>query len=272
MVDGGQVEIQQPTPTETVKPSQDLGRVFRGKEEYPKLPSELSFEDKLLGGIENLRPTDSSNLVERGGVIIQTPTNEIAIVEGGRPGEVFGLVAPEITEDNIADYLEGQVILFRDGKPLKDMLIVDWQVLDKNRAYFKSLMDQGMKVVIGSMLGKIHSHPSGNLPSPTDAISALFPLSEGKKSEAVVTGEWTYFIVPTIQTPDLFLTDPYRNVLQQLDKDDEETAKQQKLGSYPPGEGPQNAWRLKMIQDLCTKNSAGFYSLKRGDKAARRVF
>jgi hypothetical protein len=271
MVDCGQIETQQPPPVETGKTSQSLVKILRGEEHYAKLPPELVIEDKLLAGIEELRPHGTDNLVENGGVLIQAADNIITVIQGGKSGETFSLNAPSITETNISDYLDGQYVLFRDDKPLKDMIIVDWQVLNKNKAYFKDLMDKGMKVIIGSSLGTIHSHPSGNLPSPTDTISTLYE-TEDKNSEVIVTSDWTYFLVPSLETPDLFLTDPHRNLLVPLNKGDKDVELEQKNGKYLPGEGPINTYRLSVIKNLCQENNVGFFCLKKGDKIARKVF
>lgn len=272
MVDVGQVEMQGSTTEETAPLPQNLGQIFCGKEAYPRLPSKLNIGDKLLCGIDQLRPNNTSLLVERGGVLLQTPNNEIIIIECGKPGETFELRAQQITDEDVEEYIKSPYMLFHKDKPTNDMIIVEWPVLDRNRAYFKSLMDKGMKVLMGTKLGAIHSHPSGNLPSPFDVGQALYTHHERKESEVVVTNGWSYFLIPSLQTPDLWETDEDMEMLLTLLESDQEVWKQQESGSYAPGEGPITTYRYKMIQDLCQEYCVGFYTLKEGEKTAQRVF
>jgi hypothetical protein len=250
-------------------------------QEYSKLPSSFFVADSLLSGIELLRTQTSEKKIEIGGIIFENNKNElkIQIINPTKDSNnsMVRIDCKPIDEKNIDGPLFWESRSPGVNQYGHDIYLVKSELADRYRHLFKKLIRDGKNVLIdSSLIARIHSHPSGNLPSPGDFDLILW----GKEniSNVVLTEDWVYFLVPTIQTPDLSVDtdgqyktkDPYELAR----KEDEEDIIVDHLLSVSQKENRSkalNAVRLKVITDECLKNNIGFYALARGESIARRI-
>lgn len=266
-------EVTQSLRNEGIGQTIDLAKILRGEKHKSELPQEFTIGQTFLAGVERLVPKPEDVDVENGGTIVNGATGEIRIVEGQRSITYEDQAWP-ITKTNVSHFANGERLIInpKTKRPFVRVLIAEENAYEGNEVFFKEAEKLGIKVVLGEKIGVAHSHPSGNFPSPNDIAATVYHGAEGKLSEIVVTPEWTYFIVPTIETPDMFITDEHRAQLEPMEKIDMERKKIQDSGHHLPGEGSLNEARYRMLKNICEQQNVAFYSMRKGQNIAKRIF
>lgn len=249
--------------------------------DYNELPGSFEVGEEFIEAINLLCHRTETEKVEVGGILTKDKEGKLRFKTAGRcDSGVFTLDMVEITDENLSWFTEGSILTSRDGKPTKDIIFVSRKNADSNSQYFKTLIDMGTEVVLDRVpVGILHSHPSGNLPSPGDFSHTVIYskiVSSTKIPEIVVTSEYTYLLFPTKQTVEL--TDDQIKGMDEWIKEEDETErylteKDKTNGIINPDiKGHTNAFRYNFLRTHCLEHNVGFYALKNEDKTAQRVF
>ena len=248
---------------------------------YNELPGSFEIGEELTDAAVLLRHRTEIEKTEVGGVLTKDQEGRLGFMVAGEKGDTFALSMVEITDKNLRWFTEGQIKASQDGKPTNDVVFVPKRIADGNHQYFKSLVDMGTEVVLDRVpAGKLHSHPSGNLPSTGDfsqTVSKSSLESSSRIPEIIVTSEYAYLLFPTKQTLDL----TSENLVQEKEKwEDEEDKTVSRLTEIDRANGIKtpnlnshvNAFRYNFLRSHCLEHNVGFYVLKNGEKTAQRVF
>jgi hypothetical protein len=252
---------------------------------YNELPGAFEVGEEFTDAVTLLRHRTETEKTEVGGVLTKDQEGKLGFKTAGEKGDIFALSMVQITDENKRFFTEERVLCKQDGKPTLDIAFVPKKIADNNSQYFKNLVDMGTEVVLDRVpAGRLHSHPSGNLPSPVDFghVVAESGFSSSKSiPEIIVTSEYTYMLFPTKQTKNLSDDQMTKNGVGMAwgwGTEEAETAK--RLGEIDEANGIKNqdknahfnALRYNFLRSRCMEHNVGFYALKNGEKTAQRVF
>ncbi len=251
--------------------------ILNQERNYHTLPTSFEVPESVSGAISLLRKKMQSENVEDGGVLMTDKEENITFSHVGRKGDFFVLSAVNITDANIDVYMRMLQNLNPKGEdflPFFDAVTAPKQLADTQQPFFHTLVQKGVKLYMDKIIiSIIHSHPSGNLPSIGDFTQAATANFEGSKyPEIVVTNEYSYFLLPTNQTPDLTEVLVKSGERERLTETEDLTVKRLQESSGKGEKGITNAIRHRFLQENCTKYNLGFYAMESGKPTAQRVF
>ena len=256
--------------------------------EHSRLPNSFDVEQGILSGIVLLRLETANRNIEVGGVIFKDNNNEPkvrVIIPRSDLKSRYLSIAPYrvIDERNIDFYLKRHQEFekgLKRGIFEEQAFFVDSNTAREYRHFFEALIQEGKEIIIdGTPIAPVHTHPSGTLPSQVDFSHTTWGF---EPAEIVVTSGWTYFLIPTKQTPDLSGDSSSKlnlsNFKTMIDEEDkQEQAVTHLIRSANDRQQPiveeaaRNSVRLKSLTDDSIKHNVGFYVLEKGKSVATRI-